>query len=163
MSKVYLLLGANIGNKNDTFRRAAFIIESVVGQIIMRSSVYETEPWGFQSDDFFWNQVLVLRTSLPALDILQHIQKTERALGRIRKQSGYESRSIDIDILFYDDQIIDQPDLTVPHPRIQERNFVLAPLNEVAPGLVHPILKKTIGELYRECPDKLNVRKLDIN
>ncbi|MGE5393735.1 MAG: 2-amino-4-hydroxy-6-hydroxymethyldihydropteridine diphosphokinase [Candidatus Saccharibacteria bacterium] len=161
MSKVYLLLGGNIGDKQQIFAQATSLLGERVGKITRRSSIYETEPWGFESSEMFWNQVLELEVNIPAKKVLQIILQIEHELGRIRKTSQYDSRVIDIDILFYDNQVIDWPELVIPHPRIQERKFVLVPLNELVPDMVHPGLQKSIYQLLGECPDQLKVEKVE--
>lgn len=158
MTMLYLLLGGNLGDKKKIFTEARELLGQRIGKMISFSSVYETEPWGFQSDDVFWNQVLKMETELLPQEVLSKTQEIEQDLGRIRKENRYDSRMIDIDILFYGDQIIKQEDLIVPHPRIQERKFTLVPLCEIAPELVHPVLKKSIGQLLKECTDQLKVK-----
>jgi len=118
------------------------------------------EPWGFESNDLFWNQVLEISTNLSPEEVLVQTQQIELELGRIRKPDQYDSRLIDIDILFYGDQIISLENLIVPHPRIQERKFALVPLCEIASELIHPVFQKSIRQLLEECADKLNVEKV---
>ena len=158
MIELYTLLGGNLGDKKKIFEEARELLGERIGKISALSSVYETEPWGFESEDIFWNQVLKMETELSTEEILAKIQQIEQDLGRIRKENQFSSRIIDIDILFYGDQIINQENLIIPHPRIQERKFTLVPLCEIAPELLHPVLKKSIGQLLKECPDRLNVK-----
>ena len=158
MIELYTLLGGNLGDKKKIFEEARELLGERIGKISALSSVYETEPWGFESEDIFWNQVLKMETELSPEEILAKIQQIEQDLGRIRKENQFSSRIIDIDILFYGDQIINQENLIIPHPRIQERKFTLVPLCEIAPELLHPVLKKSIGQLLKECPDRLNVK-----
>ena len=160
MIRLYVLLGGNLGDKRKIFSEALINLQNLVGDITAQSAVYETEPWGFESTDLFWNQVLEIATSLTPEEVLQKTQQTELELGRIRKSSQYDSRIIDIDILFYGEEIIELPDLIVPHPRIQERKFALIPLNEIAPDLKHPVFQKTITQLLAECNDQLLVEKV---
>ena len=162
MIKLYLLLGGNLGDKQKVFSEARDSLNEQVGKIDTQSAIYETEPWGFESDDIFWNQALEISTKLSPEEVLRQTQQIELKLGRIRKINQYVSRMIDIDILFYDDQVINQENLIVPHPRIQERKFVLAPLNEIAPNLVHPVFQKNIRQLLDECQDSLKVKKMPI-
>ena len=121
----------------------------------MASSFYETAPWGFECDENFLNQVVVFQTRLSAFDFLQRCLETEKRLGRIRLAGGprYSSRPIDIDLLFYDSVILNTPDLILPHPRMQERNFVLTPLAEILPDFVHPVFQKTIATLLQVSSD----------
>lgn len=163
MAKLYLLLGGNLGDKETIFSEVKRLLKEKVGEITARSNIYETEPWGFESEDMFWNQALEISTSLSPLEVLRKTQQTEAELGRIRKSDRYDSRMIDIDILFFDNQIIEFENLTVPHPRILERKFVLMPLAEIAPTFVHPIFQKTIGQLLLECTDNLRVEKIKNN
>jgi 2-amino-4-hydroxy-6-hydroxymethyldihydropteridine diphosphokinase len=160
MTKLYILLGGNLGDKGKIFSEARVNLNSLIGEITAQSAVYETEPWGFESTDLFWNQVLEITTRLSPEEVLRKTQQTELELGRIRKSNQYDSRIIDIDILFYGDEIIELPNLEIPHPRIQERKFVLVPLNEIAPGLKHPVFQKTISQLLAECVDQLRVEKV---
>ncbi|OFX62538.1 MAG: 2-amino-4-hydroxy-6-hydroxymethyldihydropteridine diphosphokinase [Bacteroidetes bacterium GWB2_41_8] len=160
MTKIYILLGGNLGNKEKIFSEARINLNNLIGKITTQSAVYETEPWGFESADLFWNQVLEIATSLSPEEVLRETQKTELELGRIRKSDQYDSRIIDIDILFFGEATVELQNLIIPHPRIQERKFVLIPLNEVAPDLKHPVLQKTISQLLAECTDQLRVEKV---
>lgn len=157
MIELYILLGGNLGDKKKVFSETRARLNELIGRITAQSAIYETEPWGFESDDIFWNQVLKIETELSPQEVLSKTQEIEQDLGRIRKENQYDSRMIDIDILFYGDQIIKQENLIIPHPRIQERKFTLVPLCEIAPELVHPVLKKSIGQLLEECTDPLKV------
>jgi 2-amino-4-hydroxy-6-hydroxymethyldihydropteridine diphosphokinase len=160
MSKVYLLLGGNMGDKRQVFDQTIGLLNDRVGDITRQSAIYETEPWGFESELLFWNQVLELSVNIPAEEVLERTQQIENQLGRLRLLEQYSSRVIDIDILFYDDKIIELPHLVIPHPRIQERKFALIPLNEIAPELIHPVLHKSIHQLLIECQDQLKVERL---
>jgi len=160
MINLYILLGGNLGDKKSVFAQARTILENTVGKIAAQSALYETEPWGFDSEDLFWNQVLEISTVLSPDEVLQQTQKTETELGRIRKVNQYDSRIIDIDILFYGDRIINQANLIIPHPRIQDRKFTLIPLGEIAPDFIHPVFQKNIRQLLEECTDVLKVVKV---
>ena len=157
MIKLYLLLGGNLGDKSQVFKETTKLINEKVGKITRQSHIYETEPWGFESSDLFWNQVLELAVLISPQEVLNSTQQIEHQLGRTRAAQHYDSRIIDIDILFYGDQIISLENLTIPHPRIQDRKFALMPLNEIAPDLIHPVLQKSISQLLLECPDQLRV------
>lgn len=160
MTKVYLLLGGNLGNKREIFAQAKQLISQQIGRVTGQSAIYETEPWGFESSDLFWNQVLEITTTLTPEEVLAQTQQIENTLGRIRKSDQYVSRIIDIDILFIDDLVLQTEKLIIPHPRIQERRFALVPLCELVPALLHPVFEKTIAQLLNDCPDKLNVEKV---
>ena len=157
MIKLYLLLGGNLGDKSQVFKETTKLINEKVGKITRQSHIYETEPWGFESSDLFWNQVLELAVLISPQEVLNCTQQIEHQLGRTRAAQHYDSRIIDIDILFYGDQIISLENLTIPHPRIQDRKFALVPLNEIAPDLIHPVFQKSMGQLLLECPDQLRV------
>jgi 2-amino-4-hydroxy-6-hydroxymethyldihydropteridine diphosphokinase len=159
MIDVFLLLGSNLGDRHDWLRQAIAHIETDIAPIIKRSSVYETESWGKTEAPNYLNQVVELNTGLSAQDILQKILHIENILGRKREEK-WGSRIIDIDILFYGSAIINEPGLNVPHPELHNRMFTLAPLNEIAPYLIHPIFNKTIFDLKSELKDKLHVKKL---
>lgn len=140
MSFVYLGLGTNLGEKNRNLTNAMEIVSSEVGVILSQSGFYNSKPWGFESDNDFLNMVVLVETNLSPLELLVKTQAIERNLGRTAKSGeGYVDRLIDIDILLYDNLIIDQTILKIPHPLIAERDFVLVPLVEIAPDLVHPV------------------------
>ena len=161
MIKLYLLLGGNLGDKGQVFKETTKLLNEKVGKITRQSHIYETEPWGFESSDLFWNQVLELAVLISPQEVLNSTQQIEHQLGRTRAAQHYDSRIIDIDILFYGDQIISLENLTIPHPRIQDRKFALVPLNEIAPDLIHPVLQKSISQLWLECTDQLRVEKVE--
>ena len=130
---------------------AAALLAERVGDVLALSGFYETEPWGFQSDNTFLNAALQLETSLSPLELLKATQQIEVEMGRTQKSNGtYHDRIIDIDILLYDDLILQTPELTLPHPLMQDRRFVMEPLLEIAPNVVHPVFKKTVVSLMRE-------------
>lgn len=158
---IVTILGSNSGDKHRLLDEAVSLL-SQAGRVIKQSSFYETEPWGFEADENFLNRVVVFDTDLSPHDFLRHCLNVEQRLGRVRKTGGprYASRPIDIDILFCDDRIIDTPELTVPHPRLCERNFVLTPLAEVLPDFIHPIKKQSIANLLAVCPDRSEVKKI---
>lgn len=151
MAVAYIGLGTNKGNKRRNLITASAYLAERAGEISALSAFYETEPWGFSSDELFLNAALKLETALPPLELLELTQDIEKKLGRTHKSINghYEDRTIDIDILAYDNLIMDTPGLVLPHPHMHERLFVLEPLMEIAPGYTHPVLGKTIRELYR--------------
>jgi 2-amino-4-hydroxy-6-hydroxymethyldihydropteridine diphosphokinase len=160
MDKLYILLGGNLGDKRKVFSEARNKLNNRAGKIIAQSAIYETEPWGFESVDIFWNQALEISTNLSAEKVLVQTQQIELELGRIRESDQYVSRIIDIDILFFCEQIINLENLIIPHPRLQDRKFALVPLCEIAPELIHPVLQKSIRQLLDECEDSLRVGKV---
>ena len=158
MNKIYLRLGGNIGDTKTIINNSIELIELLCGKVLKRSSIYQSEAWGFKSENRFLNQVLLVETELRPEDLLQTILSIEQKLGRDRNLiKGYSSRLIDIDILFYNNQIINQEKLIIPHPLLHKRKFTLIPLNEIAPDHIHPLLLKSINELLNECDDKLIV------
>ena len=151
MAIAYLALGTNIGNKRRNMITAAALLAERVGDVLALSGFYETEPLGFQSENTFLNAALQLETSLSPLGLLEATQQIEVEMGRTQKSNGtYHDRIIDIDILLYDDLILQTPELTLPHPLMQDRRFVMEPLLEIAPNVVHPVFKKTVVFLMRE-------------
>lgn len=160
MSKVFLILGGNLGNRQNNLEQARLLIEQTIGVTITCSACYETEPWGFAHENAFLNQVLQVETTLAPLSVLKEIQKIEISLGRVRGNDRYNARTIDIDILFYDNLIVTLPDLTIPHLHIAKRRFVLEPLAEVASEFVHPVLNLTVSELLTACEDTCKIVKI---
>jgi 2-amino-4-hydroxy-6-hydroxymethyldihydropteridine diphosphokinase len=161
--RVFLLTGSNIEPRAKYLALADKEIEANVGKIICRSSIYESEPWGFKAETPFLNQVLVLITELTPFEILIKIHILENQLGRLRKGKAYVSRTIDVDILYVDDEIIQTEELKIPHPRLHERKFTLLPLAEIAGGFMHPILKNTNNELLQKVNDQSRVQKVEVN
>jgi len=161
MAEVYLLLGSNMGDRQRFLNEAARLLQERAGTILKRSSIYETEPWGHTNKNNFLNQVLLVESLLNPYELLKVIKAIETKLGRIRKTQRYSPRCIDIDILFYNDEVYFSDDLVIPHPRLHNRMFTLVPLNEIAPDYLHPILKKTIRELVNLCTDKLMVKNYE--
>ncbi|MBP5682031.1 MAG: 2-amino-4-hydroxy-6-hydroxymethyldihydropteridine diphosphokinase [Bacteroidales bacterium] len=148
----YLSLGSNLGDRADNLRRAIEQIDASVGTVTMQSPIYETQSWGYSDEDYL-NQTIEVETALPPLQLLQTVNSIESQMGRIRSGNGYEARPIDIDILFYDNEILDTPQLVIPHPKIALRRFVLQPTADIAPDFVHPTIGKTIRQLLEECED----------
>jgi len=159
MHEVFLLLGSNLGNRQLFLKQAIEHIETEIAPVSKISSVYETQSWGKTDLPDYLNQVVVLLTDLSPQIILQKILNIELKFGRKREEK-WGSRTIDIDILFYDDQIINEPGLIIPHPELQKRRFTLDPLAEIAPEWVHPLIKKNILQLKTELIDELNVKKI---
>ncbi|MCZ2126180.1 MAG: 2-amino-4-hydroxy-6-hydroxymethyldihydropteridine diphosphokinase [Anaerolineales bacterium] len=153
---VYLALGSNLGNRIANLKNAISNFPPQM-EVKKKSPIYETPPWGYADQPAFLNQVVLVKTYLKADDLLAHLKRLESVLGR---EPSFENgpRLIDIDILFYDDLILDEPPLIVPHPRLHQRAFVLVPLHDLTPDLVHPVLNKPISELLLDV-DRLNIHK----
>jgi 2-amino-4-hydroxy-6-hydroxymethyldihydropteridine diphosphokinase len=158
MNNVYLLIGGNMGERVANLAAARNRINIDCGIITATSSIYETEAWGYKEQPAFLNQALAIETTLKAEDLLVAILKIEMALGR-KREIPLGPRIIDIDIIYFNDQIIDSNKLTIPHPSMTERKFVLTPLTEIAPSYMHPILLKTNELLLKECGDSSVVYK----
>lgn len=151
--QVYLLLGGNIGNVIEHFHQSIEALKTI-GKIIKTSSIVQSKAWGFESCDLFYNQVVVMQTDSTPEKILAFNQSIEQKLGRKRNHTReYASRTIDIDILYYGNEIIISPTLNIPHPRLHLRNFTLVPLVEIAPDFIHPVLLKSNQALLKESPD----------
>lgn len=155
---VYLLLGGNMGNRELLLSQAVSLISQKIGTVIKTSALYETAAWGNQDQAAFLNQAVMAATPLSASATLVKIQEIEIELGRARIEK-WGSRTIDIDIIFFNQDQIDQPGLSVPHPHMQERNFVLVPLAEIAAAYIHPVLQSDLATLLQQCPDTLEVNK----
>ena len=159
MNKVYLLLGSNIGDSKITLDKAINHIEKKIGVVIKKSSLYKTAAWGNTNQHDFINQVILVESNFDAEEIILAIFKIEKEMGRIRTIKN-AAREIDIDILFFNNEIINSQNLTIPHKEIQNRMFVLVPMMEIAPKFEHPSLKKDITTLFLNCTDELNVQKI---
>jgi 2-amino-4-hydroxy-6-hydroxymethyldihydropteridine diphosphokinase len=159
MNKAYLLTGGNEGDRYLNLQQARTNIEHICGRLIQASSLYETAPWGNSNQADYLNQVLVVETIMNPDELLASILFIEEKGGRIRTVRN-APRTIDIDILFYNQLVLDQPGLHIPHLRIADRRFVLEPLNEISPGLIHPVFGKSIRQLLQECKDELAVKKI---
>ncbi len=155
----YLLLGTNLGDKAQNLHKATQLLSGQAGQIIKSSAIYETLPWGVSNQPPYWNQVLQLQTQLSPQDVLTVIHTIEKELGRERR-IRWESRLIDIDIIYFNNLVLETESLTIPHPQLANRRFVLVPLTEIAPDFVHPLLQLSNQQLLDACPDNLLVTKL---
>ena len=158
MNKLYLLLGSNMGNSKKLLSKAKLQIEKQIGSVKRQSSLYTTAAWGNTKQPDFLNQVIIIETALTTVQTMQTILNIEKKMGRLRTVKN-APRIIDIDILFFNKEIINQQGLIIPHPQIQNRRFVLVPLNQLSPNLRHPVLKKSVHQLLIHCADKLNVKK----
>tara|TARA_Y100000741_G_scaffold253259_1_gene194910 strand:+ start:602 stop:1096 length:495 start_codon:yes stop_codon:yes gene_type:complete len=152
MRKIYLSIGSNKGNRYSFIKEALRLIQKDIGEVILISKIYETKSWGFQSDDFL-NLCILIKSELIPAELIIKLKNLEERIGRERNNNKIEAREIDIDILFYSDEIVNQKDLIIPHQRLHLRNFVLYPLNDIAADFIHPILLKSVNELLNECED----------
>lgn len=156
----FLSQGSNLGDRIENFRAAIHALQSLV-EIKALSPIYESEPWGFESEDWFWNMVLAIESKLGPEDLLSAILEIEKEMGRNRSaQSGYSSRIIDIDLLSTENLILKNPLLELPHPRLAERRFVLAPWADIAPNYIVPVWEKSVAALLAGCRDTTICRKL---
>ncbi|MCX7743494.1 MAG: 2-amino-4-hydroxy-6-hydroxymethyldihydropteridine diphosphokinase [Flavobacteriales bacterium] len=161
MNRAVLLMGGNLGNVPVTFSRARGLIATQVGEIISTSSLYLSDAWGFEAKEQFYNQVLIVNTGLSAQHLLNKILEIEDFFGRTRNQNeGYQSRTLDLDILFFNHEVIVSESLQIPHPRLHFRNFTLVPLAELMPEYIHPVLQVSVRQLLYQSKDKLRVQKL---
>jgi 2-amino-4-hydroxy-6-hydroxymethyldihydropteridine diphosphokinase len=158
MNTAYLVTGGNLGKREEHLSFAARLLEERCGKIIDKSGIYETAPWGKTDQPAFLNQAIVLDTSLNARDLLNEILYIEHLMGRDRVEK-FGPRIIDIDIIFFNHQKINEPRLVIPHPEMANRRFVLEPLNEIIPAYIHPVYYKTVAELLKACTDPLAVSK----
>jgi len=158
-NEVYILTGGNLGNRMANLQHALRQIEDYCGKVLQVSGVYQTAAWGPVPQPDYLNQVLQIQTNLEPKPLLAQLLSIEKDMGRVRSER-YAARTIDIDILYYGDMIIDETDLIIPHPRLYMRRFVLVPLCEIAPQLLHPILGLTTTQLLEQCHDPLDVKKI---
>jgi len=159
-NRVILLLGSNLGDRMMMLNFALDRIASDVGVILSQSSVYETEPWGFESDGKFLNKAVVVLTSFSPREILRKIQAIEELQGRKRTAGIYRSREIDIDIMFYNSWIISEDNLIIPHPLLQDRRFALVPIAEISGDMIHPVIKRTVSDILKDCQDHSVVNRI---
>lgn len=161
MNKVILLLGSNLGNRNEFLKKAIQMIRSEIGKIIKASSIYESEPSGFSSDKLFLNQVIIVETIYHPQKILAKLQKIEKELGRKLRSKTYKNRNIDIDILFYNDIKIESENLTIPHPRLHLRDFTMIPLVEIAGDYIHPVFGQRLDMLSTKFCDNNSIKVVE--
>jgi len=160
MHTAILLMGGNTGDVRMVFEKAIEMMKKKGWIIQKASSVYSSVSWGYASKNIYYNQAIEIKTILEAETLLDQLLEIEKDLGRIRDQTtGYSDRNIDIDMIFYDDQVIETPRLTIPHPRMHVRNFCLVPVHEILPEFIHPVFNKTIADLLWESPDTSEVKK----
>lgn len=158
--EAYLLLGTNMGDRNSNLQQAIALIESEIGNVIAASSVYETAPWGKTDQPGFLNQAVGVKTALLPLELLQVMLDIEKKMGRVRLEKWGE-RLIDIDLIFYgEDTILNNEELSLPHPEMHKRRFVLEPLNEIAADYIHPVFKEKVSSILTNLSDELTVQKL---
>ncbi|MEJ7646689.1 MAG: 2-amino-4-hydroxy-6-hydroxymethyldihydropteridine diphosphokinase [Chryseolinea sp.] len=156
---VFLLLGTNMGDRRKNLSDALWAIEARAGMIRKRSGIYETAPWGKSDQSAFYNQVIQISTFLKPKDLLDQLLTIETTMGRLRNEKWGE-RIIDIDILFFGDLVIEEENITIPHPQLPNRKFALAPLSEIADDFIHPKLFQTVHELLKNCEDFLEVKRV---
>lgn len=161
MNRSVLLMGGNLGDVLVTFSKARKLLAEKVGEIDSESSVYVSSAWGFESENLFYNQVLIVNTKYSAGELLDRLLEIEKNFGRTRIVGlGYQSRTLDLDILFFNQEVIHTENIQIPHPRLHLRNFTLVPLAELMQDFVHPVLGVKIKELLDQSTDKIQVQKL---
>lgn len=154
----YILLGTNLSDREGLLNEAKSKIEKDGNGIIKQSSIYESVPWGFESDQLFLNQVITVETILNAFQLLEKLLAIENTMGRIRIDGSYTSRTIDLDILYFNNEVINSESLTIPHPRLHLRKFTMLPMAEIAPNLIHPTLLLNQTEILDLIQDKNEVK-----
>jgi len=160
MNLIYLSLGSNLGKREQHLDQAVKLIQSRIGKIEAISSYYKSQAWGYTSENWFCNCCVSLRSNLPPLLLLDQLLAIEKEMGRERRGPGYSDRIIDIDLLLYGDNQLDHPRLSLPHPSMGDRRFVLIPLAEIAPELIHPVSGFRIGKMLQECSDLTEVKPM---
>ena len=165
MNTSCLLLGSNLGSREKFLKIARDKIDELVGKVIAFSSVFESKPWGFKSENLFLNQALFVNTETEPLNLLVYLKQIEIGIGRESAKTGKRAnektsdRNIDIDIIFFNDLVFESAELTIPHPRFHLRKFALVPVNEILPDYIHPVLGKKVSELLLACFDRSNVNR----
>lgn len=159
MTRCYILFGSNQGDKKRLLEEACRLLQERCGLLVERSSDYLSEPWGFEAEEWFLNALLVVETELSPDALMDTLMDIERELGRVRhpEKQGYQSRTADLDILYYGDRIVRTEKVTAPHPRLQLRRFALMPLCELVPDFLHPEFHLSQQQLLEKCPDKSKV------
>jgi 2-amino-4-hydroxy-6-hydroxymethyldihydropteridine diphosphokinase len=160
MNAAFLCLGGNMGDRLANLAKAKELISEAGITITSQSAIYETEAWGSEPGPDYYNQCIKIETDLLAFELMPKLLEIEKKMGRVRNSDKNTSRTMDIDILLYNDSIINDFNVEVPHPRMHLRQFVLKPLSEIAAGVIHPVLHKTIGQLLLECRDTLTAKKI---
>ncbi|HEX5172224.1 MAG TPA: 2-amino-4-hydroxy-6-hydroxymethyldihydropteridine diphosphokinase [Cyclobacteriaceae bacterium] len=161
LNDAFLLLGSNLGDVRQNMIDAQKKITESIGPIVTKSSIYKTAPWGITNQPEFLNQVVLVNTSLDPTALLSKAMSIEHEMGRLRKEK-WQARIIDLDILFYNDEIINEKNLTIPHPGIPVRRFTLKPLVEIAPDYIHPVYLRKLSDLLNECDDQSPVTQTDL-
>lgn len=156
----FIELGGNKGNRLNLLAQSKELMAREGMRILAQSSIYETPPWGFQADQNFYNQVVKIETQCNPIDLFAKLQIIEKQLGRTRGKERYESRTVDMDILFFNTLVVNEKNLIIPHPRLHLRKFVLVPMNEIASQLIHPVLKVSIHQLLTDCDDASTCKKV---
>lgn len=159
MNRAFLCLGGNLGNRLENIEKALISIEKKAGNIVQTSPIYETEAWGSKSKNTYLNLCTEIETDLSPQDLIKTLLQIEKEHGRKRTSNKNSDRTMDIDVLFYNNNIIDKPAIQIPHPRLHLRKFVLKPLSDIAPQLKHPVLKSTVKTLLKNCKDPLTVKE----
>jgi len=153
-NQIYFSRGTNLGDKPVNREMASQHIGNIIGKVKAVSRIFESVPWGFSSDHIFYNRCLRVESGMPVGEIMIHLLEIEMAMGRVRMEHGYADRLIDIDLLLFGEEVINLPEVRVPHPRMGERRFVMEPLAEIAPEVIHPVSGRTIMEMLKSCPDQ---------
>ena len=163
MTRCYILFGSNQGDKNQLLEQACALINIRCGMLVERSSLYSSEPWGFEAEEWFLNVLIVVETELEPDALMDRLMEIEKELGRVRhpEAKGYTLRTVDLDILYYGDYVIRTEKVTAPHPRLQDRRFALMPLCELIPDFLHPVLGISQEALLKKCADTGRVFRID--